>query len=130
RRPRSPPLRADLQTHHGAGPRARSRPVPCWAPMLTVARAFSLLLVLVTVACAGSAPSGRAPGGEAPSQSVSNGPKRIAIGIRGDPKTLSARLNSAAGAGGVPGVVETEELLNAGLAIEDSSNVFHAQLAE
>src|SRR5581483_2779168 len=97
--------------------------------MGALTRVVGAALVLVVLGC--TAPDGTrsAPGGPAPAQPTA-GPKRIAIGIRGDPKTLSAKLNSAAGAGGVPGVSETETLLNAGLAIQDSTDALHAQLAE
>jgi len=52
------------------------------------------------------------------------------VAIRGDPKALSAKLNSAAGAGGIPGVAEMEELINAGFANEDTPGALHVQLAE
>src|SRR5205814_7801569 len=58
------------------------------------------------------------------------GPKKITIGMKGEAKTISAKLNSAAGAGGTPGVVETEKILNAGLSVRDKPRAYHAQLAE
>lgn len=56
-------------------------------------------------------------------------PKRIAIAIKGDPPTLSDKINSA-GAGGVPGVAEVERLISAGLAITDDRGALRPQLAE
>ncbi|HEY3118510.1 MAG TPA: ABC transporter substrate-binding protein [Chloroflexota bacterium] len=50
--------------------------------------------------------------------------------MRGEAKTISAKLNSAAGAGGTPGVAETERILNAGLAVIDDAQALHAQLSE
>ena len=104
------------------------------ASLLRKRVAIAISLSLLVVGCANpSAPSGQAPtggpsvGGESPRSSA---PKRIAIAMRGDPKTFSAKLNSAAGAGGVPGVAEIEQLLNAGLANQETNGALHVQIAE
>src|SRR6187431_2626420 len=95
---------------------------------------FLMILLSLLTGCAGTgAPAGSpstgtsSQGSEGPRSSA---PKRITVAIRGDPKALSAKLNSAAGAGGIPGVAEMEELINAGFANEDTPGALHVQLAE
>src|SRR6266540_2421683 len=84
------------------------------------------LAVLVLAACAPQPLAAPRERGAEPERAAG---QRITVAIRGDPKTLSAKLNSSAGSGGVPGVAELEEILNAGLGIEDRSGEFHPQLA-
>ncbi len=88
------------------------------------------VLTMVLTACAGPAPREPAPGSSGSASTRASGPKKITVAIRGDPKTLSAKLNSGAGAGGIPGVAEIEELLNSGLGIEDRAGTVHPLLAE
>lgn len=82
--------------------------------------------------CACAAPT--TPMSGAPSSGITSersaAPKRISVAIRSDPKALSAKLNSAAGAGGAPGAGEIEMMLNNGLALESNGGALHAQLAE
>jgi len=92
--------------------------------------AFLLALAVTAVACAAPPSPPGASGAVGAQEQRSSTPKRITVAIRGDPKTLSAKLNSEAGAGGVPGVAEIAQMLNAGLAADDSLHVLHAQLAE
>jgi peptide/nickel transport system substrate-binding protein len=87
-----------------------------------------LLIAIVALACAGPSAPQRSAG--SPDAQSATAPKRITVAIRGDAKTLSAKLNSSAGAGGVPGVSQIEEMLNAGLAIFDGRGRVHPQLAE
>jgi peptide/nickel transport system substrate-binding protein len=90
---------------------------------------LGLVLLIAITGCAGPAP-GAPPGTGASDGARASAPKRIAVAIRGDPKTLSAKLNSGAGAGGIPGVAEIEQLLNAGMGVEDQAGALHAQLAD
>src|SRR5262245_24336587 len=88
-------------------------------------------LALLVAGCA--APTAPQTGGSGSQPSASNSqsaPRRMTIAIRSDPKALSAKLNSAAGAGGAPGASEIEQMLNAGLAVETNAGVLHALLAE
>ncbi|MPZ14377.1 MAG: hypothetical protein GEU73_08130 [Chloroflexi bacterium] len=90
---------------------------------------FWLVLATLVAACAGPSPSG--PGAPDGGDSVGRTePTRMTVAIRGDPKSLSAKLNSAAGAGGTPGAAEIEEMVNAGLGIRLDTGVIHPQLAE
>lgn len=82
---------------------------------------------LILAGCAAPAPTGSAGSSSA---GASTGPKRITVAMRGEAKTISARLHSAAGAGGTPGVGEVEQMLNSALAATDEQSVFRAQLAE
>jgi len=93
-------------------------------------RSIGLLLILAVTAMACAAPPSPRGASDAAGSGEQRPPKRITVAIRGDPKTLSAKLNSEAGAGGVPGVAEIAKMLNAGLATDDSKRVLHAQLAE
>ncbi|MEA2641653.1 MAG: peptide/nickel transport system substrate-binding protein [Chloroflexota bacterium] len=86
-------------------------------------------MLLLLAACASPAPQA-APTAGSDTALRASARKSITIAIRGDPKTLSARLNSQAGAGGVPGVEEIEQMLNAGLTFEERGGTFHTQLAE
>jgi peptide/nickel transport system substrate-binding protein len=90
-----------------------------------------VLVVALAVTISACAPPPAPRGNQDGATSVDQrAPKRITVAIRGDPKTLSAKLNSEAGAGGVPGVGEIAKMLNAGLATDDAKRVLHAQLAE
>src|SRR5438105_6956995 len=84
-------------------------------------------------ACAAPAPSpsGGASGStDSAPPARSTGPKRMTIAIRSDPKALTAKLNSAAGAGGSPGAPEIEQMLNSGLGVETKAGAIMPQLAE
>jgi len=95
---------------------------------------FLAILLSLLTGCAGTGAPLASPSTGTSSQGAevprSSAPKRITVAIRGDPKALSAKLNSAAGAGGIPGVGEMEELINAGFANEDTPGALHVQLAE
>ena len=56
-------------------------------------------------------------------------PTRITIAIRGDPKFVAGKLSMGT-VGGIPGVDEMEDMLNAGLGNVDRGNRIHQQLAE
>ena len=94
---------------------------------MRIAPAAALLAVLLITSCGAPASTGPNPSANNQAQ---QGPKKISIGMRGEAKTISAKLNSAAGAGGTPGVAETERILNAGLTVIDKPKGLHAQLAE
>jgi peptide/nickel transport system substrate-binding protein len=72
-------------------------------------------------------PGGSQPGGTG--ASAQQGPTRLTIAIRGDPKFVTGKL-SLGTVGGIPGVDEIEEMLNAGLSNIDRGNRLHPQLAE
>jgi peptide/nickel transport system substrate-binding protein len=92
---------------------------------------LALCGVLALAACAApAAPTGTSGGASSSAASSSSSPKRLTIAIRSDPKALSAKLNSAAGAGGAPGAAEIEQMLNDGLAVETKAGVLEPQLAE
>lgn len=86
-----------------------------------------LVAGLVLFGCGTPAP---AAGGSSISPATSAAPKRITVAMRGEALTISSRLNSAAGAGGTPGVGEVEQLLNSSLATMDDQSVRRPELAE
>jgi peptide/nickel transport system substrate-binding protein len=98
--------------------------------MVTRVLFLALLTSLLAACAAPTAP--RSTGSEASGSAAerTTAPKRITIAIRSDPKALSAKLNSAGGAGGAPGAGEIEMMLNNGLAVETNAGAIHAQLAE
>jgi peptide/nickel transport system substrate-binding protein len=88
----------------------------------------SLALLVATFGCA--AP----PGTPAPSQGpgpapASAGPSRITAAIMGDPRTLSATMNTNT-TGGQPGVEEMQRLIHVGLAIRDDHLALRPTLGE
>src|SRR4051794_9628554 len=95
-----------VSTHVFSGGRMRIAPI-----------LFLCAALLVTSCGTPSAPAG-APGGSSAGGGSSAAPKRLTIAIRSDPKALTAKLNSAAGAGGSPGAPEIEQMLNSGLGVE------------
>jgi peptide/nickel transport system substrate-binding protein len=89
-------------------------------------RATAILALTVAMLVSGCA-SPRAPAaspssGDAPRQPA---PKRLVIGVYGDLPSFRSQTNTIS-----PGVVDTEALVNAGLAMADSSGTLHPQLAE
>jgi peptide/nickel transport system substrate-binding protein len=81
--------------------------------------------------CAPSQPS--APTSQAETRgaqpATAPSPKRVTIGISGDPNTLNNSIGRA-GSGGVPGVDALEELVNAGLTLVDDTGALQPQLAD
>jgi peptide/nickel transport system substrate-binding protein len=81
---------------------------------------------LVVLALAGCAPAGRSPGGDGASASGagqrSGGTKHLVTALRGSPFTLSEAIN-AAGSGSVPGVEILQEIIHAGVGVEDPQSV-------
>jgi peptide/nickel transport system substrate-binding protein len=97
---------------------------------LKIAPTLALCAVVLITACGtANTPTG-APGGQPGVSRSSSAPKRLTIAIRSDPKALTAKLNSAAGAGGSPGAPEIEQMLNNGLAVETKAGGIFPQLAE
>ena len=87
------------------------------------------VLMLASTACAPSSPGG-APAAQ-PAEAVRPAaPKRIVAAIRGDPKTLSESINTAAGGSSSAGVRELEPLVNAGLLNMDPKGVLQPLLAQ
>jgi peptide/nickel transport system substrate-binding protein len=92
---------------------------------LMAIRALTLCLALLVLACASTPQSGSREGtSQAP---TSSGPKRVVISIRGEPNTFSKKIDSSPS---VPGGPEMEQLVHAGLAIQDGDGIFRPQIAE
>jgi len=89
-------------------------------------RLIFLILALQVVACA--APQGpgasQAGGADGPRRSV---PKRAVAAIQGDPHTVFQQLNPASRVRGIDAI---EQLVAAGLTLQDGGGVFRPQLAE
>ncbi len=92
------------------------------------AAAFWILLAMLVAACA---PAGgtRAPSADTPPTDRQAGPKRILTAVVSELPTARSQLNRASG-GTLPGARELEQLIHAGLAVEDSSGNLRPQLAE
>src|SRR6266545_3968729 len=91
-------------------------------------RSTLTLVAVVAVLAAGCVPG---PGSQSPgvSPQASTGPQRLVTAIKGDPPTLSDKINSS-GAGGVPGVSEVERLIAGGLTVRDDKGTLRSQLAQ
>ncbi len=84
---------------------------------------LALLLVVVTTGCASPrAPVSSPNSVESPRQTA---PKKIIAAVYGDLPSFRSQTNTIS-----PGVVDTEALVNAGLAMADSYGNLHPQLAE
>lgn len=84
-----------------------------------------LLLIALLAACTG--PRATTSGGQADQKPAIQ--KRVTIGLRGDPATISAQL-SRAGAGRIYGVNEVERMLNPGLLQNDDQQTLRPVLVE
>ncbi len=89
---------------------------------------LSLMLLALAAACSSPPPPSASQRASDSSQQGA-APKRIVAAIKGDPPTLSDKINSS-GAGGVPGVSELSRLITAGLAIPDETGVLRPLMAE
>ncbi len=84
---------------------------------------LALMLALLVSGCTGQRAPGTTPSsGEPPRQAT---PKRLVVGVYGDLPSFRSQTNTTS-----PGVVDTEALVNAGLAMADSGGNLHPQLAE
>jgi peptide/nickel transport system substrate-binding protein len=98
--------------------------------MRAICRDTAVGLVLLSVVLVGCSPaSGRPPVAGAGGANTQRPTKHLTAVIRGEPYTLSEAIN-AAGSGSVPGVAELQELIHAGLAVEDDSRNLRPRLAE
>jgi len=90
-------------------------------------------LVMLLTACA-SPPTVGTSGSSSQRSSVeaarSTQPVRVTAVIRGDPPTLNHNVNRATSLFSIPGGVEVQMLVSAGLGVVDDRGVVHAQLAE
>ncbi len=96
------------------------------------ARIIWLLLAALLVGCAAPAQtpqSGRGASGSAPEAARPTGPKRIVIGIRGNPATPIMKVTLAGGTGQAPGAEELEELVNTRLGMVDPAGNVRPYLA-
>lgn len=97
---------------------------------MTAAKTLALLAILsvLLTACAPGSDSTRGP---APGTSVQPAaPKRITAAIMGDPRTVRNAINAAGGSGSTPGVDALEQLVNVGLASENSESRWVPRVAE
>ncbi len=90
----------------------------------------TLVLVAMTlVAC--TAPPARETAGQRPSGAEagarSTGPKRVTVAIRGEPRTISTKIDSSPS---VPGGADVETMLHAGTTLTDADGKPRPQLAE
>src|SRR5436305_9534323 len=93
-----------------------------WLPNVTVA----MVLALTVVGCAPPASQTRDSGAARSGGSASAAaPKRITVAIGGELTTLRSQTAST-----TPGIVEAEQLVNAGLAAVDNHGLLQARLAE
>jgi peptide/nickel transport system substrate-binding protein len=92
---------------------------------------FAVALFALTFigACASASPA-TVPSSQPADAARPAAPKRITAAIRGDPKTLSEAINTAAGGASSAGVRELEPLINAGLLTLDPKGELHPVLAE
>src|SRR5438094_308518 len=97
---------------------------------MRIAPALMLCAALLFTACGAPNTGSHVPGGQPAEGRSSSAPTRLTIAIRSDPKALTAKLNSAAGAGGSPGAPEIEQMLNSGLGVETKAGGIFPQLAE
>jgi peptide/nickel transport system substrate-binding protein len=89
---------------------------------------FWMAIAMLVAACApGGQPLASSPGGQPAAQSL--GPKRILAAVTADLPSARTQLARAAG-GTLPGAREVEQLVHAGLAVEDEGGNFRPQLAE
>lgn len=86
-----------------------------------------LFAVLLNVAC--SAPRTETPRDTAPSSSQLSTPKRIVVSVTSDLSALRGQMNRASG-GILAGAPELEQLVNAGLTIQDHQGKLQPQLAD
>lgn len=96
--------------------------------MRSAATLTALVAALLTACAPAIQPGDGAPSG-ATSTSPSAGPKRIIAAVTADLPSARTQLARAAG-GTLPGARELEQLVHAGLAVEDHGGNLHPQLAE
>lgn len=88
---------------------------------------WTMILVVLVTACG---PRGGAPAGGSTAAGERRGaPKHLVTVMRGSPFTLSESIN-AAGSGSVPGVDILQEIIHAGLAVENPESSAVPRLAE
>lgn len=93
-----------------------------WARCLLILSSLGL----AAAGCAAPSPSPRA-GSQVPSQPTA--PKRILAAVTSDLPSPRSAMSRASG-GALPGAREVEQLVHAGLAVEDDRSILRAQLAE
>src|SRR5205823_7104759 len=88
---------------------------------------FCLTIITLIAACAPAAP--RATQSAAGEPGVVAAPKRVTLAVVTEPTALRTQL-SRSSIGSLPGSQELEQLVNAGLAIQDDAGKMEPQLAE
>jgi peptide/nickel transport system substrate-binding protein len=101
-----------------------------WRPRARFLNAILLLGSVAFIACAAPAApresaDSRAGSGEAAARTA--GPKRVTIAIRGEPRTISTKIDSSPS---VPGGADVETMLHAGTTLTDADGKLRPQLAE
>src|SRR3989442_281475 len=86
-------------------------------------------ILLVAASCASPVASPSSPSSSEGSVPAPATPKRIVAAISGDPNTLSNSV-ARAGAGGVAGLDALEQMLSAGLSVQDDKGELRAELGE
>jgi peptide/nickel transport system substrate-binding protein len=89
--------------------------------------AGTLLLLATMLACTAPQPS-RSDNGIPPIPQSAGAPKRIVAAVMSDPPYANTTIGQ--GVANLPGMDALEQLLNAGMVIEDEQGVLHPQLAE
>lgn len=119
----------------GGRPARMGRPVAALAhrsarsvPHAPARRALALLLGLALLACSAPAARESALSGatSADAGERSTGPKRAVVAIRGEPRTISTKIDSSPS---VPGGADVETMLHAGTALVDADGKLRPQLA-
>jgi len=82
-------------------------------------------LLIALAGCSPAQPAPLSPQSSAPGPE--RGPKRVLAAIRGDPHTVYQQLNPSSS---IPGIDALQELVHAGLAVDDEQGVRRPQLAE
>jgi peptide/nickel transport system substrate-binding protein len=92
-------------------------------------RSSVFLVVALLLGCAAPAQPGRETTAGAPEGLRAAGPKRIVVGIRGNPATPVMKVTLAGGTGQAPGAEELEELVNTRLGMVDPQGNVRPYLA-
>ncbi len=100
-----------------------------WRSRALLFRASLVLAAVALVAC--TAPTSQEATGQrtagADTGARSAGPKRVTVAIRGEPRTISTKIDSSPS---VPGGADVETMLHAGTTLTDADGKLRPQLAE
>jgi len=91
--------------------------------------ALWIVLTVLLAACAPATQPREATSGNSQTSTRASGPKRILVAVMADLPSARSQLNRASG-GTLPGARELEQLIHAGLGVEDGTGNIRPQLAE